>query len=104
GRRKGSPWKVNDPSTGKGFESAVAYAVAGKLGFSRANVKWVYTPFNRAYAPGKKSFDFDINEISYTPARAKVVSFSSSYYDVNQELVVSKRPPIAKVHSIAGLK
>ena len=104
GTKKGSSWKINDPSTGKGFESAVAYAVAQKLGFSHANVKWVYTPFNRAYAPGKKSFDFDINEISYTPARAKVVSFSKSYYDVNQALVVRKGTPIAKVHSIAGLR
>ena len=104
GTKKGTPWKINDPSTGKGFESAVAYAIAQKLGFSHANVKWVYTPFNRSYAPGKKSFDFDINEISYTPARAKVVSFSTSYYDVNQALVVRKGTPIAKVHSIAGLK
>src|SRR4051794_24880760 len=72
GTKSGSPWKINDPSTGKGFESAVAYAVAKQLGFSRANVNWVYTPFARSYAPGKKAFDFDINEISYTPARAKV--------------------------------
>src|SRR6185436_12055739 len=90
GTKSGSPWKINDPSTGKGFESAVAYAVAKQLGFSHANVKWAYTPFARSYAPGKKSFDFDINEISYTPARAKVVSFSNSYYDVNQAIVVRK--------------
>jgi polar amino acid transport system substrate-binding protein len=104
GTKSGSTWKINDPSTGKGFESAVAYAVAKQLGFSRANVKWLYTPFARSYAPGKKSFDFDINEISYTPARAKVVSFSSSYYDVNQAIVVRKGTPIARVHTIAGLR
>jgi len=104
GTKKGSAWKINDPSTGKGFESAVVYAVAKKLGFSHANVNWVYTPFARSYAPGKKSFDFDINEISYTPARAKVVSFSSSYYDVNQAVVVRKGTPIAKVRSAAGLR
>ena len=104
GEKKGSPWKVNDPSTGKGFESAVAYAVAKQLGFSHANVKWVYTPFSKSYAPGKKSFDFDINEISFTPARGKVVSFSSSYYDVNQAIVVRNGTPIARVHTIAGLR
>jgi polar amino acid transport system substrate-binding protein len=104
GTKSGSSWKINDPSTGKGFESAVAYAVAKQLGFSRANVKWVYTPFARSYAPGKKSFDFDINEISYTPARAKVVSFSSSYYDVNQAIVVRKGTPIAGVRSVASLR
>jgi polar amino acid transport system substrate-binding protein len=104
GTKKGSAWKINDPSTGKGFESAVVYAVAKKLGFSHANVNWVYTPFARSYAPGKKSFDFDINEISFTPARAKVVSFSSSYYDVNQAVVVRKGTPIAAVRSAAGLR
>src|SRR5690242_653678 len=66
-----SPWKVSDPNSGKGYESAVAYAVADYLGFAHGDVTWVYTPFNKAFAPGKKSFDFDINEISYTPARAK---------------------------------
>jgi polar amino acid transport system substrate-binding protein len=104
GTPKGSSWKINDPNNGKGFEPAVAYAVASKLGFPHSQVKWVYVPFNRAYAPGPKSFDFDINQISYTPVRAKVVDFSSSYYDVNQALVVRKGTPIAKVHSVAGLK
>src|SRR3954470_19789422 len=90
GAPKGSKWKINDPTTAKGFESAVAYAVAKQLGFTKADVKWVYTPFNKAFAPGSKSFDFDINQISFTPARAKVVTFSSSYYDVNQSIVVVK--------------
>ncbi len=103
GSPKGSSWKINDPSTGKGFESAVAYAVAKQLGFTKAQVKWAYTPFDKSYAPGKKSFDFDINQISYTPARAKVVTFSSSYYDVNQSIVVLKGSKIAAVHTVAGL-
>jgi polar amino acid transport system substrate-binding protein len=98
------PWKVSDPRSGKGFESAVAYAVAKELGFARAEVQWVYVPFTKSYAPGKKKFDFDINEISYTPARAKVVDFSSSYYDVNQSIVVRKGTAIASVSSIAGLR
>jgi polar amino acid transport system substrate-binding protein len=104
GTPKGSTWKINDPSTGKGYESAVTYAVAGYLGFTPADVHWVYTPFAKAFAPGKKSFDFDINQISYTAARAKVVTFSASYYDVNQALVVVKGTAISKVHSVAGLK
>ncbi len=101
---KGSKWKVNDPNTGKGFESAVAYAVAKQLGFAKADVQWSYVPFNKAFAPGKKSFDFDINQISYTPVRAKVVAFSASYYDVNQAIVVLKGRPIASVKSVAGLR
>jgi polar amino acid transport system substrate-binding protein len=104
GSPKGSSWKINDPNNGKGFEPAVAYAVASKLGFPHSQVKWVYVPFNRSYAPGPKPFDFDINQISFTPQRARVVGFSSSYYDVNQALVVLKGSAISKVHSVAGLK
>jgi polar amino acid transport system substrate-binding protein len=103
GGTKTSKWKINDPATGKGYESAVAYAIAKKLGYSKAQVSWTYVPFNRSYAPGPKSFDFDINQISYTPARAKVVDFSKSYYDVNQAIVVNKGTKIASVRSIKGL-
>jgi polar amino acid transport system substrate-binding protein len=104
GGTKSSFWKINDPSTGKGFESATVYAVAKQLGFSPSEVHWTYVPFNRSFAPGKKPFDFDINQISYTPARAKVVAFSTSYYDVNQAIVVLKGTKIATVHTIAGLR
>jgi polar amino acid transport system substrate-binding protein len=104
GGTKGSFWKINDPATGKGYESATAYAVAKQLGFKPSDVHWTYVPFNRSFAPGKKAFDFDINQISYTPARAKVVTFSKSYYDVNQAIVVLKGTKIASVHDIAGLR
>ena len=104
GGKEKAPWKVSDPNSGQGFESAVAYAVAGKLGFAKNEVKWIVVPFNTSYAPGPKKFDFDINEISYTPARAKVVDFSGSYYDVNQAIVVKKGTKIASAKSIADLK
>jgi polar amino acid transport system substrate-binding protein len=100
----GSPWKVSDPRSGEGYESAVAYAVATKLGFKSTQVEWKYVPFNRSFAPGPKPFDFDINQISYTPARAKVVGFSNSYYDVNQALVVLAGTKIAAVRTRDGLK
>jgi polar amino acid transport system substrate-binding protein len=99
-----APWKISDPTSGKGYESAVAYAVAKQLGFSRAQVAWKYTPFNNSFAPGKKAFDFDINPISFSSQRAKVVDFSDSYYDVNQAVVVNKGTKIASVTSPAGLK
>jgi polar amino acid transport system substrate-binding protein len=98
------PWQVSDPNSGEGYESAVAYAVAKKLGFAKNEVKWVHVPFSNSYAPGPKAFDFDINQISFTPARAKVVDFSDSYYDVNQSVVVNKGTPIASVTTVAGLK
>jgi len=99
------PWFVNNqPSNGKGYESAVAYAVAAQLGFTKAQVKWAYEPFNNSYAPGPKKFDFDINEISYTAARAQVVTFSNSYYAVQQALVAYKTSPIVTKHTPAELK
>jgi polar amino acid transport system substrate-binding protein len=98
------PWQVSDPNSGQGYESAVAYAVAKQLGFDKSGVTWIRVPFSNSYAPGPKSFDFDINQISFTPARAKVVDFSDSYYDVNQSVVVNKGTPIASVTSVAGLK
>jgi polar amino acid transport system substrate-binding protein len=99
-----SPWKVSDPRSGQGFESAVAYAVADKLGFAKNEVKWIVVPFNTSYAPGPKKFDFDINEISYTPARGKVVDFSDSYYNVNQAVVAKRATPIATAQSTADLQ
>jgi polar amino acid transport system substrate-binding protein len=104
GETKGRPWKINDPAKGQGFESAVAYAVAKRLGFARTEVVWVYTPFAKVIAPGRKSFDFAINQVSYTPQRAKVVGFSAGYYNVNQSIVGLKGKPIASVRSINGLR
>jgi polar amino acid transport system substrate-binding protein len=104
GAEKTKPWKVSDPYSGKGYESAVAYAVAGQLGLKKADVKWTVVPFSNSYRPGKKPFDFYITQVSYSPARAKAVDFSKSYYFVNQAVVGRKGSAIAKVRSIAGLK
>lgn len=104
GETKGRPWKINDPAKGKGFESAVAYAVAKRLGFARTEVVWVYSPFNKTIAPGRKSFDFAINQVSYTPQRAKALGFTAGYYNVNQSIVGLRGKPIASVRSIAGLR
>jgi len=100
-----TPWFVNNkPSNGQGYESAVAYAVASQLGFSNSQVKWAYEPFDSSYAPGPKKFDFDINEISYSAQRATAVTFSNSYYDVQQALVAMKDSPIVSKHTPAELK
>ena len=103
GTPSGSDWKINDPSTGKGFESAVAYEVAKRMGFSPSDVTWVVVPFAQSYAPGPKNFDLDINQISYSTKRAQEVDFSESYYDVNQAIVVQKGTPIASATSVADL-
>ena len=104
GAEKTKPWKVSDPYSGKGYESAVSYAVARQLGFTKAQVKWTVVPFNNSFRPGKKPFDFYVTQVSYTPERAKAVDFSKSYYFVNQSVVGRKGTPIAKAKSIAALK
>jgi polar amino acid transport system substrate-binding protein len=93
----------NKPSNGKGFESAVAYAIASKLGYTPAQVKWVTEPFDSSYAPGPKHFDFDINEISITPVRAKAVDFSAPYYQAPQAVVVAKGSKYTGASSLAAL-
>ncbi len=99
------PWFVDDkPSNGKGFESAVAFAVGKQLGYSADKVKWVTASFNSVVAGAPGNYDFDINEVSATAARAKVVDFSSGYYDVAQVVVVPKDSKYANVTTIAGLK
>ena len=100
-----TPWfEKNKPSNGQGYESAVAYAIAHQLGFKPSQVVWVTEPFSSSYAPGTKKFDFDINEISYTPQRAQAVTFSNSYYDVQQAIVALKGSPIVTHHAAADLK
>ena len=99
------PWFVDDdPANGKGFESAVAYAVAQKLGYAKEDVKWVRVPFNAAIAPGPKTFDANLNEFSITDERKQAVDFSSPYYDVTQAIVADKASPAAQVKNLDGLK
>lgn len=100
-----APWfHDDDPASGKGFESAVAYAVARRLGYDKGAVDWQTVPFNNAFAPGAKKFDFDINQISISAARKRAVAFSSGYYDVRQAVVALKGSPAARAKSIAGLR
>lgn len=99
------PWfDNNDPSNGKGYEAAVAYAVAQELGYSKDKVEWVKVPFNKVIQPGCKTFDFDINQVSITDERKKAVDFSSGYYDVAQTVITVKGSKIANAKSIADLK
>ncbi len=103
----GHEWKGefnNDPYTGKGFEDAVAYAVANQLGFGQSQVVWSVTPFNNSFKPGPKNFDFYLAQVSYNAKRAQNADLSDSYYDVNQALVALKGRPIDSATSIADLK
>ncbi|MFG2130227.1 ABC transporter substrate-binding protein [Streptomyces sp. NPDC048751] len=99
------PWFKDDkPANGEGYESAVAYAVAKQLGYDKSAVVWQSVPFNKAFAPGEKTFDFDINQVSISDERKKAVDFSSGYYDVRQAVIALKDSKAAKATSVADLK
>jgi polar amino acid transport system substrate-binding protein len=99
------PWFADDdPTNGRGYESAVTYAVAERLGFARDQVRWITVPFTNAYAPGDKKFDVDVNQVSITDQRRKAVDFSSGYYDVAQAVVTTAGSPVAGATSLAALK
>ena len=100
-----SPWVLNDaPESGEGFEAAVAYAVAEKLGFKKDDVVWVRTTFDEAIAPGVKNFDFNLQQYSITDERKANVDFSSPYYETAQVVVTTESSPAASATSIADLK
>ncbi|MFD9432562.1 ABC transporter substrate-binding protein [Streptomyces sp. NPDC060002] len=99
------PWFKDDkPANGEGFESAVAYAVAEQLGYDKSAVVWQSVPFNKAFAPGAKTFDFDINQVSISDERKKAVDFSSGYYDVRQAVIALKGTKAAEATGTADLK
>jgi len=100
------PWDPaqGDPTTGEGFESAVAYAIADELGFAKEDVTWVVVPFLNAFQPGEKDFDFDINQVTFTEERTAGADLSDGYYFGNQAVVVRADGPFASAKTITELK
>jgi polar amino acid transport system substrate-binding protein len=97
------PWELGDPTNGRGFESAVAWAVAEELGFGEDEVEWTVVPFDNSFAPGEKDFDFYLAQVSYTDERAEQVDMSDGYFFVNQALVAREGTAIADAASIADV-
>lgn len=99
------PYVVNDdPASGEGFEAAIAYAIAEKLGFAPEDVEWVRTSFEAAIAPGPKNFDFNIQQYTITDERKQAVDFSSPYYAASQAVVGINGGAADGVDDIAGLQ
>lgn len=98
------PWFVdNDPANGKGFESALTYAIAAALGFSREDVTWGRTPFNSSYAPGPKPFDFYLCDVGITEKRAEAVGFSEPYHKAPLVVVAKDGSPVLEARSLSEL-
>ncbi|HET7582601.1 MAG TPA: ABC transporter substrate-binding protein [Candidatus Limnocylindria bacterium] len=98
---KTDPWEFGDPTNGRGFESAVAFALADELGYSKDQVTWVPVPFNNAIAPGPKDFDVYLAQVSFTQERTKAVDLSEGYWFSNQALVTNAGSPLAKAKTVA---
>lgn len=96
------PWmEDDDPSSGKGFESALVYALAEKL--SVETIEWIGVGFDEAIAPGEKDYDFNLQQYSITPDRDEVVDFSDGYYEVKQAIVGLEDSSVASAESISEL-
>jgi polar amino acid transport system substrate-binding protein len=81
------PWELGDPTNGRGFESAIAYALAEQLGFSDDQVSWIPVAFNNSIQPGPKEFDVYLAQVSFTEERTQAVDLSEGYFFSNQALV-----------------
>jgi polar amino acid transport system substrate-binding protein len=100
-----SPWVLdNKPESGKGYEAAISYEVAKRLGFDKAHVEWVRTSFEDATTPGAKNWDMNIQQYSITPERKQAVDFSPSYYNVKQSIVTRKDSKYAKATNVSEFK
>lgn len=97
-------WRLNDPYLGKGFEGAVTFEVADRLGFSEDRIRFVSIGFTESFEPGPKGFDFALQQISSRPERAEGVDFSEGYYEVDQALVSVRGSSIADATSLEELK
>ncbi|MBT2504035.1 ABC transporter substrate-binding protein [Curtobacterium sp. ISL-83] len=100
-----SPWvSDNKPESGKGFESAVAYAVAKEMGYAKSDVVWKRSTFDSAIAPGPKDWDLNIQQFSIDAKRKKAVDMSSPYYTTTQAVVTTSKSKAAHDTTIATLK
>lgn len=98
------PWYIdNDPTNGKGFEGALAQALALRMGFTTDQIEWGYTSFNASYAPGPKPFDFYMTEVSITEERKEAVDFSDSYYKSPLTVITKEGSPVLEAKTLADL-
>jgi polar amino acid transport system substrate-binding protein len=83
----------------RGYEVDLASAIAKGLGLKPV---WVYTSWNGLFLPGTKKFDVSFQEATITAQRKRTVTFSNSYLNANQGVLISKQTTPPK--SIADVK
>lgn len=98
------PYVLDDkPESGEGFEAAVAYAVADKMGFAKDAVSWTRTDFAPTIAPGPKEFDFNLQQFTITDERRAAVDLSDGYYTAAQAVFGYNDSAAASATSVADL-
>jgi polar amino acid transport system substrate-binding protein len=98
-----APWVVgtsakgrtNDPRLGRGYDSAVGFALAKRLGFDQKHVAWVGTPFYDSVKAGAKPFDVSINQATISGDRRKDVDMTSPYWVAREVVLTLKNRPLA---------
>jgi polar amino acid transport system substrate-binding protein len=99
-----APWKVSNPYSTKGYESAVAYAIAKRLGFSGREVTWLPMPADQALQPGAKPFDFYLGQVTYGDRRDRAVDFSYGYYFVPMALLSPLGGALHQAKTLAAVR
>lgn len=85
----------------QGFEIDLAKALTARLGLQ--STAFTQNRFDRLTSAGPKPFDVAIGQISITPARAKVITFSKPYMRVDQGVLAAQTVRPAPT-TIAGLR
>lgn len=87
-----------------GFEAQLAREIAKSLGISK--VEYLRAPFGGLFSPAPKKYDFAFEEVTITAARAKVVGFSTPYFDATQGVLIRKglSPKPTKVSDLKSLQ
>ncbi|ANC30973.1 transporter substrate-binding domain-containing protein [Isoptericola dokdonensis] len=98
------PWYVGEPTSGEGFESALVYAVADRLGYAAEDVVWETVTFEQIVSPAIKPFDLAAYQTSITPERAEAVDFSSPYLTSRQGVIVADSGEFSDAASLADLE
>lgn len=99
------PWMLNnDPTSGEGFENGLVYALADEMGFDADDVVWVGQTFDQAIAPGRKAYDFAVQQISVTEPRKQIVSFSQVYFQPEKAVIALPGSPLEEATSYDDLR
>lgn len=97
------PWYKGDYTSGEGFESALVYEVADRLGFAKDDVEWTTVTFEQIVSPSIKPFDLAAYQTSISDERRQAVDFSSPYLTTRQGVIVADDGPFAGATTLAEL-